>query len=289
MRRSPSSAQATSGLGLHKRCIRKRCGSWTSSGRVGAVAQAMPRHTARPSLTLGCSRECRGGGPIGPCSRVGDGGLTAPHPARIPPRPVRALSGHCPGTVRIRTTAGHLWGRAVGPVAEARGPRHACERLTDLRCAAARREGGTGLAEGLLVYAVSHPAPSPASAIPDPVRHRERLWLWAFDRHLRLLRPPSSWLGRRSSLEVPIRALLDASRGAAGVVLVHTHPVGTVVASALDLRSTARLSALLAGRGVELLDHLIVGPRGHWSWAVAGGAQPPTMRPRPSTMRSNAW
>lgn len=49
--------------------------------------------------------------------------------------------------------------------------------------------------------------------------------------------------------------------GAAGVIIAHNHPSGSTAPTPDDLAVTRRM--ILAGRilGIELLDHLIVGPR----------------------------
>ena len=53
-------------------------------------------------------------------------------------------------------------------------------------------------------------------------------------------------------------------RGAAGVVLFHTHPSGDPSPSADDLLFTRRMEAAADVVGVRLVDHLVVGGAGRW-------------------------
>ena len=57
---------------------------------------------------------------------------------------------------------------------------------------------------------------------------------------------------------------------AAAVILAHNHPSGHVSPSPDDLRLTEELKALLAHLDVRVLDHLIVGGNGYFSFAREG-------------------
>lgn len=61
--------------------------------------------------------------------------------------------------------------------------------------------------------------------------------------------------------EVYLQALV---RGAASVVLFHTHPSGDPEPSLEDLQFTRRMAEAGQALGVGLLDHLIVGSTGSW-------------------------
>jgi DNA repair protein RadC len=58
--------------------------------------------------------------------------------------------------------------------------------------------------------------------------------------------------------------------GASAVVVAHNHPSGDPAPSREDRESTKRLA--LAGKilGIRLLDHVVVGEDGHYSFADAG-------------------
>jgi DNA repair protein RadC len=53
-------------------------------------------------------------------------------------------------------------------------------------------------------------------------------------------------------------------RGAAGLVLFHTHPSGDPTPSAEDFLFTRRLAEAAAVVGVELVDHLVLGTTARW-------------------------
>jgi len=53
-------------------------------------------------------------------------------------------------------------------------------------------------------------------------------------------------------------------RGAAGVVLFHTHPSGDPSPSTEDMLFTRRMETATEVVGVVLVDHLVVGPAGRW-------------------------
>jgi DNA repair protein RadC len=54
-------------------------------------------------------------------------------------------------------------------------------------------------------------------------------------------------------------------RGAVGVILVHNHPSGDPKPSEADIRLTKRLSQAGKLLGVKVVDHVIIGKRGHSS------------------------
>jgi DNA repair protein RadC len=61
-------------------------------------------------------------------------------------------------------------------------------------------------------------------------------------------------------------------RGAAGVVLFHTHPSGDPTPSTEDLLFTRRMVEAAAVVGVDLIDHLVLGATGRWvSLRARGG------------------
>ncbi|HEY6324247.1 MAG TPA: DNA repair protein RadC [Thermoanaerobaculia bacterium] len=61
-------------------------------------------------------------------------------------------------------------------------------------------------------------------------------------------------------------------RGAAGVVIFHTHPSGDPTPSDADLQFTKRMAYAAALVGVDLVDHLVLGAIGRWvSLRAQGG------------------
>jgi DNA repair protein RadC len=61
-------------------------------------------------------------------------------------------------------------------------------------------------------------------------------------------------------------------RGAAGVVLFHTHPSGDPTPSNADMQFTRRMAYAAALVGVDLVDHLVLGAIGRWvSLKALGG------------------
>jgi DNA repair protein RadC len=60
-------------------------------------------------------------------------------------------------------------------------------------------------------------------------------------------------------------------RGAAAVVLFHTHPSGDPTPSDADLLFTRRMAYAATLVGVELVDHLVLGGIGRWVSIKAQG------------------
>lgn len=82
----------------------------------------------------------------------------------------------------------------------------------------------------------------------------------------RLLAEREIYRGTLSRAAVEPRALLKEGllRGAAALVLFHTHPSGDPSPSAEDLAFTRRLAEAGELVGVRLLDHLVLGATGAW-------------------------
>jgi len=59
-------------------------------------------------------------------------------------------------------------------------------------------------------------------------------------------------------------------KAAAGVILVHNHPFGDPSPSDEDMRLTRRIAQAGQIMGIELLDHLIIGEKGSYSFKTAG-------------------
>ncbi len=62
-------------------------------------------------------------------------------------------------------------------------------------------------------------------------------------------------------------AILD---NAAGIIIAHNHPSGTLSASRADIQVTQRLKEVAKLVGIELLDHVIIGATGFYSFSEDG-------------------
>ena len=60
------------------------------------------------------------------------------------------------------------------------------------------------------------------------------------------------------------------ARGASALLLVHNHPSGVLEPSVDDLSFTRTMAAAGEVLGIQVLDHLVVGRRGYFSFAEAG-------------------
>ncbi len=77
-----------------------------------------------------------------------------------------------------------------------------------------------------------------------------------------------------TATEVPVTPRQIVERavkgGAAGIVLAHNHPGGEAAPSDEDRQLTRETSFTAAVMGVRLLEHLIIAPAGHFSFAAEG-------------------
>lgn len=62
-------------------------------------------------------------------------------------------------------------------------------------------------------------------------------------------------------------AILD---NAAGIIIAHNHPSGTLEASRADVQITTRLKEVAKLIGIELLDHVILARDGYYSFSEEG-------------------
>ena len=62
-------------------------------------------------------------------------------------------------------------------------------------------------------------------------------------------------------------AILD---NAAGIIIAHNHPSGTLEASRADVQITQRLKEVAKLVGIELLDHVIISREGYYSFSDEG-------------------
>ena len=82
----------------------------------------------------------------------------------------------------------------------------------------------------------------------------------------RILGDAEIFRGTLHRAEVEPREILKQCllRGAAGVVIFHTHPSGDPTPSDADLQFTRRMAYAAALVGVDLVDHLVLGAIGRW-------------------------
>ena len=57
---------------------------------------------------------------------------------------------------------------------------------------------------------------------------------------------------------------------AAGIIICHNHPSGTLEASMADIQITQRLKEVAKLVGIELLDHVILSKNGYYSFSDEG-------------------
>ncbi len=70
-----------------------------------------------------------------------------------------------------------------------------------------------------------------------------------------------------SSKMIAKKALLLS---ASAVVLLHNHPSGNLHASTADIKTTNQIVAVLKGLEIKVLDHVIIGPQGYFSFKQEG-------------------
>ena len=89
----------------------------------------------------------------------------------------------------------------------------------------------------------------------------------------RILGDTEIFRGTLHRAEVEPREILKECllRGAAGVVIFHTHPSGDPAPSDADLQFTRRMAYAAALVGVDLVDHLVLGAIGRWVSLKAQG------------------
>ncbi|MFW6012356.1 MAG: RadC family protein [bacterium] len=97
-------------------------------------------------------------------------------------------------------------------------------------------------------------------------RDQEVMGALYLDTRHRLLHEQECFRGTLSRAAVEPRAILREGllRGAAGVILFHTHPSGDPAPSLEDLAFTRRMAEAGDAVGVRLLDHVIVTWGGKW-------------------------
>lgn len=98
--------------------------------------------------------------------------------------------------------------------------------------------------------------------------HHEEFWVLMLNRANRVEWEWQLSQGGMASTVVDPKLLFKKviDRQASSIVLVHNHPSGTLQPSGEDDRLTRRISEVAALLDIRVLDHLIIGPAGYFSY-----------------------
>ncbi len=108
--------------------------------------------------------------------------------------------------------------------------------------------------------------------VGDQINQKEHFCIITLDGASRIIRAETIFIGTLNQSMVHPRevfkpALLD---GAAGILLAHNHPSGTLEASRADIQITTRLKEVAKLIGIEILDHIVITADGHYSFSDEG-------------------
>jgi DNA repair protein RadC len=100
----------------------------------------------------------------------------------------------------------------------------------------------------------------------------EHFWCALLDTRNRLIRHITVATGTVNACFIHPREVYRAAitESATGLILIHNHPSGELNPSDEDLSLTKRVMEAGAIVGIRVLDHIIVGPGGHFSFLDAG-------------------
>lgn len=107
--------------------------------------------------------------------------------------------------------------------------------------------------------------------ILDDLDH-EQFWILLLNRSNKVMRKEQISKGGLNATVVDPRVIFRTAllNSAAGIVVCHNHPSGTVRPSENDIRLTRRLREAAAFLEIALLDHIIVGTNTYFSFADDG-------------------
>ena len=102
---------------------------------------------------------------------------------------------------------------------------------------------------------------------------QESMHVFTCDQKNRVIERHMVSLGTLTATLIHPREILRPAilQAAASIVLVHNHPSGDTTPSEDDKRMTARISEACDIMGIRLLDHIIVGREGYYSFVDNGG------------------
>jgi DNA repair protein RadC len=100
-------------------------------------------------------------------------------------------------------------------------------------------------------------------------KKQEEFWVILLNQACRVLHCQVASTGGVAHVPVDIKTILKAAvdHGATQLILAHNHPSGRTVASQADIALTERLSAAARLLDIRVIDHLIIGDNGYYSFA----------------------
>lgn len=107
---------------------------------------------------------------------------------------------------------------------------------------------------------------------PFSTKSQEHFLVMTLDGASHIINTRTVFIGTlNQSLVHPREVFADAiADRAAGVIVAHNHPSGTLAASRADMQITQRLKEVAALVGIELLDHVILAKDGFYSFSDEG-------------------
>ena len=154
-----------------------------------------------------------------------------------------------------------------------------------------RKYKGMGVAKATLLVAamtfgartqadlqIKDPQMASSEAVDSYMRGRlerlnnEEFWVLHLSRANRLQSVEQVSKGGQSQTSVDVKLIAKSiiDRLSAGVILCHNHPSGNLVPSAADDSLTRRIAEVCKIIDVAVLDHLIIGPTGYYSYRDQG-------------------
>lgn len=108
--------------------------------------------------------------------------------------------------------------------------------------------------------------------IGDQINEKEHFCLITLDGASHIIRAETIFIGTLNQSLVHPREVFKPAivDGAAGIILSHNHPSGTLEASRADIQITNRLKEVGKLVGIEVLDHIVITGEGHYSFSEEG-------------------
>ena len=107
---------------------------------------------------------------------------------------------------------------------------------------------------------------------PFSCKSQEHFLMMTLDGASHIINTRTVFIGTlNQSLVHPREVFADAiADRAAGIIVAHNHPSGTLAASRADIQITQRLKEVATLVGIELLDHVILAKEGYYSFSDEG-------------------